>query len=146
MPILHEESPTSILPMLRETRYPGVLTMNIQNSHPMSPEFNTKQLWIGMVEVRPTGEGSEILGEAKGAFVNIVTWASDAAGYEGNVRRLIRDLGGLHMAEVVSPEPVAARRARTKGAFEEEIEDIISRAQDNPNAIIYGTFHTFERD
>jgi hypothetical protein len=41
---------------------------------------------------------------------------------------------------------VAARRARTKGAFEEKIEDIISRAQDNPNAIIYGTFHVFERD
>jgi hypothetical protein len=35
---------------------------------------------------------------------------------------------------------------KTTGGLGEEIEDMISRADDNPNAIIYGTFHTFEKD
>ncbi len=39
--------------------------------------IKTKELWIGLVEVRPL-EGCEVLEDAKGAFVNIVTWASNA--------------------------------------------------------------------
>jgi hypothetical protein len=31
-----------------------------------------------MVEVKPMKRKSEILGDMKGAFVNIVTWASEA--------------------------------------------------------------------
>jgi hypothetical protein len=55
-------------------------------------------------------------------------------------------LGSLFVSEVVNPEPVETRRARTSGGFEEDIEDMISRAEGNPNAIIYGTFHMFESD
>ncbi len=105
-----------------------------------------KQLWIGMVEVRPRDGRSEILGDMKGAFVNIVTWASDAEQYKRNAELIIGKLGGLFVSEVVNPEPVEARRARTSGRFEEDIEDMLSRAEGNPNAIIYGTFHTFEND
>jgi hypothetical protein len=32
------------------------------------------------------------------------------------------------------------------GHFAEDIEDVISRAQANPNAIRWGTFHTFKKD
>jgi len=105
-----------------------------------------KQLWIGMVEVRPMNGKSEILGDTKGAFVNIVTWASDAEQYKRNAELIIGTLGGLCVCEVVNPEPVETRRARMGGQFEEDVEDMISRAEGNPNAIIYGTFHTFEND
>lgn len=105
-----------------------------------------KQLWIGMVEVRAAGRKSEILGNMKGAFVNIVTWALDAKQYRHNAELIINELGGLFVSEVVDPEPVEARRARTGGGFDENIEDMISRAEGNPDAIIYGTFHTFEND
>lgn len=111
----------------------------------MTARLETKQLWIGMVEVRPYAK-SEILGDAKGAFVNIVTWASNAEEYRHNAELVIGDLGGLFVSEIVNPEPVETRRARTGDGFGEDIEDMISRAQDNPNAIIYGTFHMFERD
>jgi hypothetical protein len=110
----------------------------------MTSQFKTKQLWIGAVEVRPLKRNNEILGDAKGAFVNIVTWASDAEEYWRNAELVVAKLG-LFIGEVVSPEPVEMRRKR-EGAFEEDIEDMVSRAQDNPNAIIYGTFHTFEKD
>lgn len=118
--------------------------MSIEKSTSTQPK--AKQLWIGMVEVRPLKGGSEILGDTKGAFVNIVTWASNPEDYRQNAELVIRDLGGLFVSEVENPEPVETRRARSGGEFKEELEDMISRAQDNPKAIIYGTFHTFERD
>ncbi|HLX84381.1 MAG TPA: hypothetical protein VKR59_10825 [Terriglobales bacterium] len=76
--------------------------------------------------------------------MNIVTWACDAEEYEENAELAVGKLG-LFVGEVVNPEPVENRRKR-EGRFTEEMEDIISRAEDNPNAIIYGTFHTFEKD
>jgi hypothetical protein len=105
-----------------------------------------KQLWIGAVEVRSLKGKSKILGESRGAFVNIITWASDVEEYRRNVEIIIDHLGELFVSEIINPEPVEARRASTSGQFGEDIEDMISRAQQNPNAIIYGTFHTFERD
>lgn len=105
-----------------------------------------RQLWIGLVEVRPLGGGNEILEGTKGAFVNLVTWASSSEEYRKNADLIVERLGGLFVSEVVSPEPVEVRRSNGSGHFEEEIEDMISRAKNNPNAIIYGTFHTFESD
>lgn len=105
-----------------------------------------KQLWIGMVEVRPLSGGSNILGDMKGAFVNIVTWAADAEQYRRNAELVIRGLGGLFVSDVLNPEPVETRKARSGSEFDENMEDLISRAQANPNAIVYGSFHMFERD
>lgn len=103
---------------------------------------NSRELWVGLVEVRP--ESGDILGDAKGAFVDIVTWASDRDEYRRNADLVLGKLG-LFVVEVENPEPVAERR-RKGATFEEEVEDMIVRAQDIPNAIIYGTFHTWERD
>jgi hypothetical protein len=105
-----------------------------------------KQLWIGTLEVRNLSVGNEILGDLTGAFVNLVTWATDASQYRRNADVVIGALGGLVVSEVLDAEPVAVRRARLEYGFDEEIEDMISRAEANPDAIIYGTFHTFEKD
>ena len=112
----------------------------------MTSQPKKKQLWIGLVEVRTTDGKSPILGDTKGAFVNIVTWASDVDEYERNARLVIGELGGLYVAEILDPESIEKRRAKRGGDLEEEIEGIISRAEGNPNAILYGTFHTYERD
>ncbi len=103
---------------------------------------NSRELWIGLVEVRP--ESGDILGDAKGAFVHVVTWASDPEEYRRNADLVLGELG-LFVVDVETPEPVAARR-RKAATFDEELEDMIARARDFPNAIIYGTFHTWERD
>lgn len=102
----------------------------------------SRELWVGLVEVRP--DGGDILGDAKGAFVHVVTWASDPEEYRRNADLVLGELG-LFVVEVESPEPVAAR-SRKRATFDEEIEDMIARARDIPNAIIYGTFHMWERD
>lgn len=112
----------------------------------MPARRNMTQLWIGMVEVRSLSGSSRILGNTGGAFVNFVTWASDAVEYKRKVDLVIGDLDDLFVSEVVNSEPVRTRRTRIGGRLGDDIEDIISRAEENPNAIIYGAFHTFERD
>ena len=116
--------------------------MNISNNSSMAAPSRRQQLWIGLVEVRAL-KPTEVLGDAKGAFVNVVTWASDADEFKTNAELVLGKLG-LFIVEIENPEPVSIRRK--KAEFEDEIEDMIARAQDNPNAIIYGTFHTWKRD
>ena len=86
------------------------------------------------------------MGDGKGAFVNIVTWATDAEQYRHNAELVIGGLGDLFVSDVLNAEPVEDRRARRGNGFNENIEDLISRAHANPNAILYGTFHTYKRD
>jgi hypothetical protein len=119
--------------------------MNTPNRPSVDAQTKSKQLWIGLVEVRSLKDKSEILEDTKGAFVNMVTWASDAVEYKCNVELIAHKLG-LFVSDVENPEPVETRRKNNTIVFDEEIEDMISRAQGNPKAIIYGTFHTFEED
>ncbi len=108
----------------------------------MSTQRIAKQLWIGLVEVRALTR-SKVLGDAKGAFVNLVTWATDAVQFKSNAEVVLGKLG-LFVVDIENPEPVSTRRRSVD--IEEEIEDMIARAENNPNAIIYGTFHTWKRD
>lgn len=105
-------------------------------------------IWIGTIEVRPRSEGSEseLLGNAKGAFVDVVTWATDAAEYRRKADLLVSSMGGLVVSDVLVAEPVDDKRARIGRDFQPPTEDLIARARVNPNAILYGTFHLYERD
>lgn len=119
------------------------VTTRIMNSERMTMKTTLKELWIGLVEVRPL-EHCEVLEDAKGAFVNIVTWASNLTEFKRKAKLVFQELH-LFVAGVENAEPVEVRRER-EGNFEESIEDIIARAENNPNAIMYSTFHLFERD
>jgi hypothetical protein len=46
----------------------------------MNSEINPKEIWIGLIEVRRL-EGCEILDDAKGAFINVVMWATSSEDY-----------------------------------------------------------------
>src|SRR5579864_8686507 len=100
-----------------------------------------KELWIGLVEVRILKD-SEFFTDGKGAFVNIVTWAANVEEFRANAELVLNKLG-LFVLDVENPEPVSKRR--TWAELDDELEDIISRAEHNPNAIIYGTFHKYLR-
>jgi hypothetical protein len=111
--------------------------MNILNK-----QTREKQLWIGKIEVRPM-KGSSVLGDSVGAFVNLVTWSHDPEEYRRNADLVFRELG-LFIVEVENPEPVSVRKQ--KAVLDEDVMDMIDRAEDNPKAIIYGTFHKWDRD
>jgi hypothetical protein len=102
----------------------------------------TSELWIGLIGVRKL-EGCELLANEKGAYVNVITWAREAEEFKGKVKMMFETLK-LFVDEVENAEPVRLRQEFE--SFDEEIADLISRAEENPNAILYGTFHSYLRD
>jgi len=108
----------------------------------MTTQLKGKQLWMGLVEVRAL-KGTRVLTDAKGAFLNLVTWASDAEEFKSKAELVLGKLG-LFVVQIENPEPVSIRRKNVE--FEVEVEDMIAGALDNPNAIVYETLHTWKRD
>ena len=96
-----------------------------------------KQIWIGLVSVRSLPD-SEILRDSTGAYVNVVTWASDQVEYHKKAQELMEYLR-LKFVEVENPHPLK------DGASVEDhdLADVVARAKENPNAIMYGAFHTW---
>ena len=61
---------------------------------------NQSDIWIGMVEVRPFFN-SELLTNAKGAFVNVLAWATDLEEFRHKIEELMEY---LHLVECGSDE------------------------------------------
>jgi|SRR5450432_727063 hypothetical protein len=99
-----------------------------------------KEIWIGLVEVRPLPD-SEILKTASGAHVNILTWASNATEFRDKAEELMHYLH-LILVSIENPEPLHDRGAPAD--FDDDVAEIIDQVQKNPNAIMYGTFHTWK--
>ena len=98
------------------------------------------ELWIGLVELRPLNRTAY---GAAGAFTNIVTWASDLEGFRKKAETIAATMD-LFVVDVEGAEPLKERSKRV--ALTEEIDDMVLRAESNPDAIIYGTFHDYRRD
>ena len=94
-------------------------------------------LWIGLVELRPLDRKAY---GAAGAFTNIVTWACDVEGFREKAATIAATLD-MFVVDVEQAEPLAKK---TKSwTLTEEIDDMVHRAESNPNAIVYGTFHRY---
>jgi hypothetical protein len=98
------------------------------------------ELWIGLVEVRPLHRTTY---GAAGAFTYIVTWACNATEFRKKADTIIATLD-LYVTDVEGEEPLAKWTERQTPS--EEIEDMIQRAEFNPNAIVWGTFHRYRVD
>ena len=109
----------------------------------MTEEMSSMEIWIGLVEVRPL-EGCEILEGAKGAFINVVMSAASSEDYRSKSESTAAEMK-LFVVDIERLEPVMARRNR-EGDFNEEFEDMISRAADYPDEIVLGTFHLYDKD
>jgi hypothetical protein len=88
--------------------------------------------------------GCEILDNAKGAFINVVMWASSIEEYGRKSKSTVGEMK-LFVVDIARPEPVRARRDR-ESDFGEEIEEIIARSEEYPDEIVFGTFHLYEKD
>ncbi|MBB5065251.1 hypothetical protein [Granulicella mallensis] len=99
-----------------------------------------KSVWIGMVAVKPR-PGSEILsGNVSGAFVNVLTWASDPLEFREKAKELM-DYLALDLIGVKDEEPLSERQKT--GDMEPDIVQIALEMEDNPRSIRYTTFHTW---
>ena len=93
------------------------------------------EIWIGVVEISFFTEDTPPI--RKNAFTNITTWARSPEEFEQKCRRMLEGYG-WRLLGVENSSPVAAR-----SHFSDEVEDMLERTAQNPNAIIYGTFHTY---
>lgn len=93
----------------------------------------TRELWAATVEVvtNPSDTGDTR------AFTNAVSWASSASEYSAVVREVFESYGWV-LIGVENCRPVS--HSSEAGA---ELAELIQRAQSNPNACIYGTFHYY---
>jgi hypothetical protein len=92
-------------------------------------------IWIGTVEISYTNEKAPTV--FKSAFTVITTWACSAEEFREKCARMLAHYG-WKLIEVDRANPV-----RDDGEFSEEVEDMLERTRSNPDAIIYGTLHTY---
>lgn len=90
------------------------------------------ELWIGLVEARPHDQAAW---GAVGAFTYIVSWACDATEFRKKADTIVGTLN-LYVIGVEGEEQLARWLEKRDPA--EEIEDMIQRAELNPNAIVWG--------
>jgi hypothetical protein len=102
---------------------------------PQQPE-----LWIGLVDLKPLNR--EEYGAA-GAFTNIITWARNSMEFRKKAETIAATMN-LYVVDIEGEERLAERTSRC--VLSEDIEDMIQRAESNPDAIVYGTFHQYPFD
>jgi hypothetical protein len=95
------------------------------------------ELWIGLVELKPLQRAAH---DAAGAFTNIVTWASDIGEFRAK-SEVIAAILDQYVIDVEQAEPLAERASKSE--LTEEVADMVLRAESNPEAIVYGTFHRY---
>jgi hypothetical protein len=92
-------------------------------------------IWIGTVEISWADEKSPNV--FRPAFTNITTWARDPEEFREKCIEMLESYG-WKLLDIDRASPVDEELT-----YPEEIEDMLARTRTNPNAIIFGTFHTY---
>ena len=100
----------------------------------------TPVLWVGVVELKPLSRAAD---GAAGAFTNILTWACNVEGFQSKADTIAATLDMYVVGVDVAEFLCETRQRRT---LTEEFEEMVLRAESNPNAIIYSTSHTYPFD
>jgi hypothetical protein len=103
--------------------------------------ISAKQIWIGLAEVVPS-EGCRLLGEAQGAFVNVLAWAISGRDFYAKVDKAVAGLE-LKLTDLEDSEPFSRRSA--KWEVNEEILRMVDTANEEPSNIVFGAFHKWEK-
>jgi hypothetical protein len=92
-------------------------------------------IWIGTIEISWADEKTPNV--FRPAFTVVTTWAGSREEFREKCIRMLKGYGWkLLGVERANPVP-------DNGEFSEEIEDMLERTKNNPNAIIYGTFYSY---
>ena len=99
------------------------------------------EIWIGLAEVIPA-KGSRSLDGAKGAFVNVVGWASSNTDFHTRVEEAAVSLD-MQLLALEDAEPFSQRHA--KWDVDELILQMVGTAQEHEKDIVFGTFHLWDK-
>ena len=93
------------------------------------------EIWIGTIEISWSEEKTPTIFQP--AFTVVTTWAASTEEFREKCVRMLTSYG-WKLLDVERANPVAE-----SGEFSEEVEDMLERTRNNPNAIIYGTFYSY---
>jgi len=93
------------------------------------------EIWIGTIEISWSDEKTPLVFQP--AFTVVTTWAASREEYREKCVRMLES-HGWKLLDVERANPVLE-----PGEFSEEVEDMLERTRNNPNAIIYGTFYSY---
>jgi len=93
------------------------------------------EIWIGTIEVYfANPETPDVW---KPAFTTVTTWARSSEEFRQKCKRMLESYGwkllGIERSNPVSDDD----------SVSPEVEEMLERTKSNPNAIIYGMFHTY---
>jgi hypothetical protein len=92
-------------------------------------------IWIGNIEISWSDEKTPTV--FRPAFTVVTTWATNPAEFREKCVRMLES-DGWKLLDVEQANSVP-----NEVEFSEEVEDMLARTRSNPNAIIYGTFHSY---
>lgn len=99
-----------------------------------------KQLWIGLAEVRPLAECTLLEG-ARGAYVHVMAWATDADRFRAAVVKRATELA-LVLIDLRDTEPWAIRNSGD-AEVRNEFYDMAERLEVNVKQVAFGRFHAW---
>jgi hypothetical protein len=92
-------------------------------------------IWIGTIEISRNDEKTPNV--FRPAFTVVTTWATSPEEFREKCIQMLKSYGwkllGVERANPVSDDD----------EFSEEVEDMLERTRNNPDAIIYGTFYSY---
>ncbi len=93
------------------------------------------EIWIGTIEISRADKKAPNVFQP--AFTVVTTWAASPEEFREKCIRMLDSYGWkLLGVERCSPVP-------NDCVLDEEVEDMLERTRANPEAIIYGTFHSY---
>ena len=95
-------------------------------------EVTKTDIWIGTMEISWSDEKTPTVFQP--AFTVVTTWAASPEEFREKCGRMLTSYGW---------KLLAVERANPVTEFSEEVEDMLERTRNNPNAIIYGTFYSY---
>lgn len=92
-------------------------------------------IWIGTIEISWSDEKTPTVFQP--AFTVVTTWATSREEFREKCVRMLESYGWKLL------DVEQANSVPNEEEFTEEVEDMLERTRTNPNAIIYGTFHSY---
>lgn len=105
-------------------------------------EGSSKEVWIGLVNVKANAGVDFFSEEVKGAYVNIMAWASSISEYQQEIEGALSHYG-LKLESIENVEPLSARLA--EAIVDESLLSLAEEVK-STGKVRFGIFHEYENE
>lgn len=102
----------------------------------------SKEVWIGLVTVKPKPDNNFFDKNSKGAYVNILAWAGKTSEFKSEVKHALDDYH-LKLIEIEDAEPISKRKKKFN--IDSKLTDLSAEVE-NTGKVRFGTFHYYENE